>query len=268
MMTELESLVEAWGPIGTGTAASFVASLATGIGALAVVWVRAASQRGLDVMLGFAAGVMLAATAFSLITPALEVAGADSAPFWYAPSVVGLGLMLGGVGVWGLHRLLPHTHFIKGNEGPAGRAWSRTWLFVAAITLHNFPEGLAVGVSFGGGDLGNGLAVMTGIFLQNLPEGFVVALVLLPLGYRLWPAIGIAALTGLVETLGGLVGISAVTLAAQLLPWGLAIAGGAMLFVISHEVIPETHRNGFETPATFGLLVGFVIMMGLDTALA
>jgi ZIP family zinc transporter len=268
MNATLETLLAAWGPIGIGTAASLISGLAAGLGALPVLVVRAASQRGLDVLLGFAAGVMLAATAFSLVAPALEIAGLDGERVWFGAAVVSLGLIVGGLSVWSVHRLLPHLHFIKGREGPDARSWSRIWLFVAAITLHNFPEGLAVGVAFGGEDLGNALAVLSGIFLQNLPEGFAVALALLPLGYGPGRAIGVATLTGLVETVGGILGVSAVTWAAELLPWGLAVAGGAMLFVISHEVIPETHRNGFETPATFGLLIGFVIMMSLDTALA
>jgi ZIP family zinc transporter len=268
MIATLEGLISTWGPIGTGTAASFLAGLAAGLGALPVLALRNVSQRGVDILLGFAAGVMLAATVFSLVAPALEIAGGEGSRVWTAASIVGFGLLGGGAAVWAVHRLLPHTHFIKGREGPDARSWSRIWLFIAAITLHNFPEGLAVGVAFGGEDLGNALAVLAGIFLQNLPEGFVVALALLPLGYGRGAAIGVATLTGLVETLGGLVGISAVTFAVELLPWGLAVAAGAMLFVISHEVIPETHRNGFETPATFGLLAGFIVMMTLDTALA
>ena len=144
---------------------------------------------------------------------------------------------------------------------------SRIWLFVIAITLHNLPEGMSVGVGFAGGDVANGLTLMTGIGLQNIPEGMAVSISLLSVGYRRTMAFLVGAATGLAEPLGGIVGSLAVSMAEPLVPFSLAFAAGAMLFIISDEIIPETHRGGFENLATFSLLAGFCLMMVLDTAL-
>jgi ZIP family zinc transporter len=157
---------------------------------------------------------------------------------------------------------------VKGVEGHQAKRLKRIWLFVLAITLHNFPEGMAVGVGYGGGDFSQGLPLAVGIGLQNLPEGFAVAMALLRTGkYTAGAAIGLALLTGLVEPFGGAVGAGFVGLGPGLLPWGMAAAAGAMLFVISNEIIPETHANGFEKQATAGLLAGFCAMMYLDVTL-
>jgi ZIP family zinc transporter len=153
-----------------------------------------------------------------------------------------------------------------GKEGPASRL-KKVWLFIIAITIHNFPEGLAVGVGFGAGDIGGGTSLAIGIGIQNMPEGLAVALPLIGLGYNRWRAIGYAALTGLVEPIGGLLGVGAVTYFSPILPFGLAFAAGAMLFVISDEIIPETHAMGKSRLATFGVMIGFVIMMALDNLL-
>jgi ZIP family zinc transporter len=141
-------------------------------------------------------------------------------------------------------------------------------LFVVAITLHNFPEGLAVGVSFAGHDIANGTAMATGIGLQNMPEGLAVAVALLSAGYSRLRSVAVAAATGLVEPIGGMIGAGAVSVAAPVLPMGLAFAAGAMLFVISNEIIPETNRKGYAGYATGGLMVGFVVMMQLDVVFA
>lgn len=143
----------------------------------------------------------------------------------------------------------------------------KIWLFIIAITIHNFPEGMAVGVGFGSGDIANGTSLAIGIGLQNMPEGLAVALPLLGLGYSRLKAIGIATLTGLVEPVGGLLGVAAVSIFHPVLPIGLAFAAGAMLFVISDEIIPETHAKGRSRQATFGIIVGFIIMMTLDNLL-
>lgn len=250
-----------------GVLASLIAGAAAGVGALPVFVVRSASARVLDVLLGLAAGLMLGATAFSLVLPAIEAAGRQVNSQSLSALLVGGGILAGGVLLWLTHRFLPHEHLIKGRESCEQTRVKGVWLFVIAITVHNFPEGLAVGVGFGGGDVSNGLALTTAIFLQNLPEGFAVALAMLTLGYSAPGAILIALATGVVETLGGFIGAGIVSLSAALLPGALAVAAGAMLFVISHEVIPETHRNGHETPATFGVIVGFVMMMYLDIAI-
>src|SRR5690606_25309543 len=144
-------------------------------------------------------------------------------------------------------------------EGPDASSLRRIWLFVIAITLHNLPEGLAVGVAYAA-DADSGRAVAIGMGLQNMPEGLAVALALSAVGYARFAAFAIAALTGLFEPLGGLLGAFAVTFATALLPFGLAFAAGAMLFVISEEVIPETHRRGLQMQGTAGLMVGFVVM--------
>ncbi|MDZ7748633.1 MAG: ZIP family metal transporter [Halofilum sp. (in: g-proteobacteria)] len=166
--------------------------------------------------------------------------------------------------VGALNAVLPHEHFQAGREGPVSPALRRIWLFIIAITIHNFPEGLAVGVGFGSGDYANGLSLAIGIGLQNAPEGLAVAVALMGEGYRTVHAWWVACLTGLVEPIGGLLGAAAVSVTEPALPWGLAFAAGAMLYVISHEIIPETHRRGFQNEATTGLGLGLVAMLFLD----
>ena len=241
-----------------GSLASLVAGLATGAGALPVLFTRKVSDRLLDVMLGFSAGVMLAATSFSLIVPAIDLSG---------PWVAVFGIILGAVALHLIDRFVPHFHPVLGEEGPPSRL-SRVWLLVLAITIHNFPEGLAVGVSFGSGDVAAGFVIALAIGLQNMPEGLAVALPLLREGYSRRRSLWYGTLTGLVEPVGGLLGVALVTIFHPILPWALAFAAGAMLFVVSDEMIPESHRKGFEREATFGLVVGFVIMMLLDSIFA
>jgi ZIP family zinc transporter len=253
--------------IWTGFLASLAAGAMTGLGALPVFLPFRISARAQDVLLGFAAGVMLAASAFSLIVPGLEAAAADYGGKLPAALTVGAGILLGAVALWLINEHVPHEHFILGREGVMSTSLRRIWLFVIAITLHNFPEGLAVGVVYGSGHLGNASALAIGIGLQNLPEGLAVALALSGEDYSRGQAFTAALLTGMVEPVGGLIGVGAVTIAAPLLPWGLAVAAGAMIFVISSEIIPETHRQGFKLEGTFGLMVGFVVMMVLDTTL-
>ena len=250
--------------IATGIIASTLAGLATGVGALPALFFKSVPDKLMSTMLGGAAGVMLAATSFSLIVPGIEHGNL----LWpgYGVHVVSIGILLGAFCLDLVDRLLPHEHFILGHEGPSSRM-RKIWLFIIAITIHNFPEGLAVGVGFGSGDIANGTSLAIGIGLQNMPEGLAVTLPLLGLGYSRLKAIGIATLTGLVEPVGGLLGIVAVSVFHPVLPLGLAFAAGAMLFVISDEIIPETHAKGRSRLATFGIIVGFVIMMALDNLL-
>ena len=166
-----------------------------------------------------------------------------------------------------MDRLLPHEHFIKGREGIEAHRLRRTWLFVFAITLHNLPEGLAIGVGYAGNDPVRGTALATGIAIQDIPEGLVVAVALIAAGYKRSFAVALGMLSGLVEPVGAVLGAAVVGWSAAMLPWGLGFAAGAMLFVISHEIIPESHRKGHEVYATCGLMLGFVLMMLLDTAL-
>jgi ZIP family zinc transporter len=250
--------------VATGLIASLLAGLATGVGALPALFFKSVPDRLMSTLLGGAAGVMLAATSFSLIVPGIEHGNL----LWpgYGVYVVAISLFGGAICLDLVDRLLPHEHFILGHEGPSSKM-KKIWLFIIAITIHNFPEGLAVGVGFGSGDIANGTSLAIGIGLQNMPEGLAVALPLLGLGYSRLKAIGIATLTGLVEPVGGLLGVAAVSIFHPVLPIGLAFAAGAMLFVISDEIIPETHAKGRSRLATFGIIVGFIIMMTLDNLL-
>ena len=250
-----------------GVVASLAASVGTGVGALPVLAVGKVSQRVQDVLQAMGAGLMLAATVLSLVVP-----GVEAGTHQYGSPVTGalaitVAVFAGALAVLWVHRSVPHEHFLAGREGPASTRLRRTWLFVIAITLHNFPEGMAVGVGFGGGDVANGLAITSAIFVQNVPEGFVVALGLLAAGYGRGFAVATSLATGFVETAGGIVGAAAVSVAVATLPWAMGFAAGAMLFVVSHEIVPETHRNGFETEATFGLIGGFAAMVLIDAAL-
>jgi len=249
-----------------GSAASLAAGLATGLGALPCLFTRKVSDRLLDLMLGGAAGVMLAATSFSLIVPGIRYGTGIYGSKPGAVLAVAVGILVGAVFLDRADKWLPHEHFIKGTEGPSS-SLRRVWLFILAITLHNFPEGLAVGVGFGGGtpeSVANGTSLALGIGIQNMPEGLAVALALIREGYSPGRALWIATATGLVEPLGGILGAGGVSVARPVLPLGMAFAAGAMLFVISDEIIPETHRRGHERLATFGVIIGFVIMMVLD----
>lgn len=246
-------------PLWWGIVGSVLAGAATGIGGIPVLFPSLShiSHRFRDELLGFAAGVMLAASTFSLLVPAIEIGG-----IWPAF----LGLALGALLLDSLDRFIPHEHFEKGPEGPKSKL-RKIWLFVIAITLHNFPEGMAVGVSFGSENVSTGIVVATAIGLQNIPEGMAVAISLLGVGYTRSRAFFIAFLTGLVEPLGGLLGVGLVSLMYAFLPWGMSMAAGAMLFVIGDEIIPETHHRDFARSATYALMVGFMVMMLLDNLL-
>lgn len=247
------------------------AALATALGTVPVLLCQRFSERVQDSLFGFGAGVMLAASAFSLVIPGLQAArtvGVFGGGAWAAGGVVGAGILIGASCLLVLDRLLPHEHFIKGREGTAARKLRRTWLFVIAIALHNLPEGLAIGVGYAGNDGVRANALAMGIAIQDVPEGLVVATALLAAGYRRTLAVALGVASGLIEPVGAVAGAAIVSWSALLLPWGLGFAAGAMLFVISHEIIPESHRKGHESYATAGLIVGFVLMMMLDTALA
>ncbi len=250
-----------------GFVGSLLAGLCTGIGALGVFALRTLSPRLEDGLLSFAAGIMLAASFFSLLLPAIEYGSLRFGSDERAVAIVIFGFLSGALALFALHRYAPHEHFLAGREGPDTDALARIWLFVIAITLHNFPEGMAVGVGFAGGDVENGRALAIGIGIQNMPEGLAVAVSLLAVGYDRLRAFGVAFLSGLAEPVGGLFGSVAVSVAGPLMPWMLAFAAGAMLFIISDEIIPETHRRGFENLATASLLIGFVCMMYLDATL-
>ncbi|MGM0524869.1 MAG: ZIP family metal transporter [Pseudomonadota bacterium] len=236
----------------------------TAVGAAPVLIGWRPSDRNTNALLGFAAGVMLAAAFFSLIVPALEIAETQFGEGIIPPAIAVAGILLGTLLIAGIDRAVPHEHFVKGVEGPAAERISRLWLFIIAITIHNIPEGLAVGITAAGGDYDATVAIASGIGLQNVPEGLAVGLALLAIGYSRWHSFTVAALTGAVEPLGGVLGGWFVGIAEWFLPWGLLISAGAMIYVISHEIIPETHREGHHSRASIGLMLGLVVMLFLD----
>ena len=254
-------------PMGATLVATLLTALATGVGAAPILFTRGISARAQTVMMGFSAGVMLAASIFSLLLPALASATQMTGTKAGGALLTCAALLLGAALLLIMDKVVPHEHAVQGVHGTHYQMIRRVWLFVFAITLHNVPEGLAIGVSFGGDDAASGVPLALGIAVQNVPEGLAVALAMLTLRYTPLQATLIALATGLVEPLGGLVGAGAIAISASLLPWGLGFAAGAMLFVISHEIIPESHRNGRETGATIGLFGGFALMMLFDTVL-
>jgi ZIP family zinc transporter len=247
-----------------GFLASILAGLATGVGALPALFFKDISQKLFNSLLGAAAGVMLAATAFSLLVPGMDY----GEQIWPGKGllIVSAGMLLGALFLHFADEKLPHLHFDAVADESLD-SLQKISLFIVAITIHNFPEGMSVGVSFGSGDMKNGFVLAIAIALQNLPEGLAVALPLVGLGYNKWKAVAIATLTGLVEPVGGLLGITMVTIFSSVLPIAMGFAAGAMLFVISEEIIPETHAKGRSRIATFSLMVGFIIMMILDRML-
>lgn len=255
----MESLLQSQNAILWGVLATIATGVATGVGALPTLFTTRIGDRLLDGLLGFAAGVMLAATSFSLILPSIEFGGV-----WITVA----GILLGAGFVALMDRVVPHVHFISGPEGPVSPTMKRITLLILAITIHNFPEGMAVGVGFGSGDFDVAIALAIAIALQNMPEGLAVALPLIREGYSRWKAVFLALLSGMVEPIGGFLGAAVVSIAQPLLPWGLSFAAGAMLYVVSEEIIPETHRKGFAKVGTTGLLLGFVVMMVLDNVFA
>ncbi len=251
--------------------AGLLAAAATAFGTLPALGTHRLSARGQDALMGFGAGVMLAACSFSLIVPGLEAARAHAtatgATATGAAAQVALAVLLGAWALMALDRWLPHEHFIKGREGMDPTRLRRTTLFVIAVTLHNLPEGLAMGVAFAANDPLAAASLSLAIAIQDLPEGFVIAVALMGVGYSRRKALLLGAASGLVEPVGAVLGAWVVSAWPLLLPWGLGFAAGAMLFVISHEIIPESHRKGHERWATQGLMLGFALMMVLDTAL-
>jgi ZIP family zinc transporter len=245
-----------------------IAALATALGAIPALLMDKTSQKVQDTMFGFGAGVMLAASAFSLIIPGLSAARGLGYGPWGANVIIGGAIMLGGAVMLWMEHTVPHDYFNRSlDKSRNASVMKRCWLFVFAIALHNFPEGLAIGTAFAGSDQANASALSIGIAIQDLPEGLVVALALLAAGYSRLLAISLGMLSGLIEPVGAVLGAVIVSYSAALLPWGLGFAAGCMLFVVSHEIIPESHSKGYERFATAGLVAGFVLMMSLDTAL-
>jgi ZIP family zinc transporter len=245
----------------------------TALGAAGVFFTRTVNKKILDPMLGFAGGVMIAASYWSLLAPALEMAEQQGQIAWIPAAV---GFLLGGVCLRLVDRILPHLHLYAPLEEAEGIAttWRRTTLLILAITLHNIPEGLAVGVAFGAvaagipaATLPAAIALALGIGIQNFPEGMAVAMPLRREGVSRLRSFWYGQLSGIVEPVAGVAGAAAVLVARPILPYALAFAAGAMIFVVVEEVVPESQASGNADSATMGLMVGFTVMMILDVAL-
>ncbi len=236
---------------------------ATVIGAAIGFLFRDLSKRFSAIVLSFAAGVMLAAAVLGLILPSLDYGGK------WGLLITVAGIFAGALCINLMDRLVPHLHHLMGvdREPHPDAKLSKVLLFVAAIAIHNLPEGLAAGVGFGAGDSARALVIAGGIALQNIPEGMVIIGPMLAAGIKPGKTFFCALLTGLIEVLGTLIGYFAVSVASFVLPFALAFAGGTMLYVVSDEMIPETHSGGNERGATYALLVGFCLMLVTDVLL-
>lgn len=238
---------------------------ATVIGSLMGFACKKVTHRFTDIVLAFAAGVMLAAAVFGLIVPSVEYGGK------YGLLITVAGIFAGALSLNLMDKLVPHVHKLAGVEpeahGESNERLNKVLLFVMAIAIHNFPEGIAAGVGFGSGNTTDALIIAGGIALQNIPEGMVIIGPMLAAGISRKRTFICAMATGLVEVVGTLVGYLAVTVAQVILPFALAFAGGTMLYVISDEMIPETHAHGSERGATYALLVGFCLMLVSDSLL-
>ena len=245
----------------------------TALGAAAVFVARDMSKKALDTMLGFAAGVMIAASYWSLLAPALEMSAEKSIPAWVPVTV---GFLAGGLFLRGIDLVLPHLHLGSPIEEAEGihTTFRRVTLLVLAITLHNFPEGLAVGVAFGAigaglpsATLAGAVALAVGIGIQNFPEGMAVSMPLRREGMSPLRSFWYGQLSALVEPVAGVLGAAAVFVAQPILPYALAFAAGAMIFVVVEELVPESQRSGDTNWPTMGAMLGFAVMMVLDVAL-
>jgi ZIP family zinc transporter len=242
------------------------AAAATALGTLPVLFSQNFSKRTYDGFLGFGAGVMLGATAFSLVIPALAAARASGAGPWEASLLAGTGIMLGAGAILLMGRAIEPAQVLENNAGAS--SLRRAWLFVTAVALHNLPEGMAIGVAYAGIDIEKAHSLTTGISIQDVPEGLVVALALRTVGYSRLVSVGLGVLSGVIEPIAAAFGVALIGIAGGMLPVALAAAGGAMLFVIANDVIPEMRENGNGTSATIALIFGFILMTVLDTALA
>lgn len=247
--------------------------LVTAAGASIVLIAPNMSRQTLDAMLGFTGGVMVAASFWSLLNPAIEMAERMGTPGWL-PAAVGFGL--GALFIYALDKVLPHLHinFEPSKTEGVPTPWRRTTLLVLAITLHNIPEGLAVGVLFGGvaagipeATIGGAVALAIGIGLQNFPEGIAVSMPLRRAGLSKWKSFGLGQASAMVEPVAGVIGAAAVLWMQPILPYALAFAAGAMIYVVVEEVIPETQQADNTDIATLGFIGGFIVMMVLDVAL-
>lgn len=257
---------------------AFIATLftwgLTALGAAVVIFTKRINQKLLDTMLGFAAGVMIAASCWSLLVPSIEMAGEMGVPQWLPAAI---GFLAGGIFMRIIDQILPHLHIGFPSHTAEGikTSWQRSTLLVLAITLHNIPEGLAVGVAFGAvasgfesASVGAAVALAIGIGLQNFPEGMAVSLPLRREGLSRSKSLWYGQLSGVVEPVAGVLGAALIMVFYPILPYALSFAAGAMIFVVIEELIPESQIGKNSDIATIGALVGFVMMMVLDVALS
>ena len=267
----LESLTDLHPVVQALIATGFTWGL-TALGAAGVFLAKSINRRVLDGMLGFASGVMIAASYWSLLAPALEMSEGKSLPAWFPAAV---GFLSGGIFLGLIDKILPHLHVGFAIEEAEGikTTWQRSVLLVLAITLHNIPEGLAIGVAFGAvaagfpsATLAGAFALAIGIGIQNFPEGMAVSMPLRREGMGRFKSFWYGQLSAVVEPIAAVIGVVAVTLARPVLPYALAFAAGAMIFVVVEELVPESQRGGNTDLATMGAMGGFVVMMILDVA--
>ena len=276
MMDALATTFQGLNPVVQALLAGCFTWTVTALGAGLVFFTRSVKRRLLDVMLGFAAGVMIAASFWSLLVPSIEMSEAQGIAPWIPAAI---GFLLGGVFLRAADATLPHLHLGGQLEEAEGvkTSWRRATLLVLAITLHNIPEGLAVGVAFAaatvqlevaqGATLAGALTLALGIGLQNFPEGAAVSMPLRGEGVSRLKSFWYGQLSGFVEPVSAVLGAAAVLTIRPILPYALAFAAGAMIYVVVEELIPESHRHGFEDAATMGVMGGFTVMMILDVAL-
>ena len=270
-MTIIESIGNL-NPIVQALLATLFTWACTALGAAGVFLAKEINRKVLDAMLGFAAGVMIAASYWSLLAPAIEMSTQLGVPGWVPAAT---GFLLGGAFLWLVDKLLPHLHigFPDSHTEGIKTSWQRSVLLVLAITLHNFPEGLAVGVAFGAAaagfpeaSLAGAIILAIGIGIQNFPEGLAVAVPLRREGFSRFKSFTVGQLSGIVEPIAGVIGAAAVYFIRPLLPYALSFAAGAMIYVVIEELIPESQLEGTDWP-TIGAMIGFTVMMVLDVAL-
>ena len=260
------------GPVTQAFLATSFTWFVTALGASVVFFAKNPSRKLLDAMLGMAAGVMIAASYWSLLAPAIEMSKDGPLPSWMPATI---GFLAGGAFLWMVDKVLPHLHPDTTKPEGVHTTWRRTTLLVMAITLHNIPEGLAVGVAFGAvaygldsAALGAAVALAIGIGLQNFPEGMAVSMPLRREGFSRWKAFIYGQASGVVEPIAGVLGATLVIVARPILPYALAFAAGAMIYVVVEELIPESQASEEATDvATIGAMLGFALMMALDVAL-
>ena len=261
------------GPVHQAALAGLFTWGVTALGAATVVFFKSVNKNVLNSMLGFAAGVMIAASFWSLLAPAIEMAESGPLPQWLPPAI---GFFSGAAVLFMMDKLIPHFHT---NLKPVAdetekTTWHRSILLVSAITIHNIPEGVAVGVAFGAAYIGldsatlaGAIALAIGIGIQNFPEGAAVAVPLRREGFSRWKSFMYGQLSGAVEPIAAVLGASLVVIATPVLPYALSFAAGAMIFVVVEELIPESHKAGNSSFATIGVILGFMVMMMLDVGL-